>query len=71
MKTRCGRHKKFDILHINYLKELLSEDYPITLKTMKTKLHEIYGIDVSVSTIDRSLNEFHYSFKRIALIPEK
>ncbi|ORD96291.1 hypothetical protein HERIO_1774 [Hepatospora eriocheir] len=48
------------------------DDEPILkLKDLRIKVIETYEIDVSISTIDRCLRQFHYTLKRITLVPER
>lgn len=43
----------------------------ITLKQLKLKLIDKYGITVSLSTIDRVINAFHYTLKSLVIVPQR
>ena len=47
----------------------IDENAAITLKNLCTKVQEKYNIVVSSTTIHRTIKDFHYSLKRISLIP--
>jgi hypothetical protein len=34
-------------------------------------VYKNYGVEVSISTIDRALGQFHYTLKRVTLVPER
>ena len=42
-----------------------------TLKELKEWLQMQHGVNVSISTIDRTLKNFHYTLKTLTAIPEK
>ncbi|TBU19812.1 hypothetical protein CWI38_0196p0010, partial [Hamiltosporidium tvaerminnensis] len=42
----------------------------VDLECTKT-LYDTFNIDVSTSTIDRALREFHYTLKRVTLVPKR
>jgi transposase len=48
-----------------FLEEVVEEDPTFTLEQMKDKLQERYGTVVSISTIDRSLQEMVYTTKQV------
>ncbi|KAG0425482.1 hypothetical protein DMUE_6027, partial [Dictyocoela muelleri] len=70
-KKRGGCKKILSEEHINALKEFLDEDATMSLKMLKNKLHENFGISCSLKTIDRSVQGFFYSLKRLSIIPAK
>ena len=49
----------------------VDENCTLTLNELKIKLNATTGQDVSISTIDRSLKQYHYSLKRISVVPER
>jgi transposase len=49
--------------HIVYIQGLLDEDATLTLKNIKDKILENFGIHVSKSTVHNSIVGFHYSLK--------
>jgi hypothetical protein len=51
------------------MKFLITEEASITLKKIKTELVERINLNVSILTIDRALDTFYFSFKRIQIIP--
>ena len=66
----CGRKKKVESESMNYIKELIAEDCSITLKNIKKKLHWDKNIDISVASIQRSIKDFEYTFKKVDLVPQ-
>lgn len=66
------RPKKFTQEEQEEICNLIDEDCTMTLKQIKTKLLEQNPqLEVSLSTIDRAIKEFHYSVKRISFVPER
>ena len=53
------------------LRNCLDADPCITLEKLKSNLQKDLNINVSITTIFRCLEAFHYTFKRIILVPEK
>jgi hypothetical protein len=56
------------------LKNLVDEDCQITLKAMKLALEDEFaneGLQVSIPTISRCLDDFNYSFKRVTRVTER
>ncbi len=49
----------------------VDEDCELTLKKLVEKCFNEWQIVISPSTVDRTLKQFHYSFKRLTLIPER
>jgi transposase len=49
----------------------VDDECQIQLKNLKQKCLDEWGIVVSLSTVSRALKEFHYTVKRVSLIPEK
>lgn len=43
----------------------------ITLKELKQKVLDDYGANVSISTIDRVIREFHYTLKSLVKVPQR
>ncbi|KAI5150758.1 hypothetical protein ENBRE01_1691 [Enteropsectra breve] len=43
----------------------------VTLKTLKQYLLLQFGFDVSISTINKCISSFSYTFKRIHLLPQR
>ena len=65
------RKKKLDQVHIEAIKGWIDNDYGLTLKFMKSKILQDFGITVSKKTVDNYIASFSYTLKRIALIPER
>lgn len=50
----------------------IDEDCTLTLSSIKQKcLNQWPGIQISISTVNRALKEFHYSMKRVTCVPER
>ncbi|KII69998.1 hypothetical protein RF11_02307 [Thelohanellus kitauei] len=66
-----AQSKKLTQEQNDYILDLVDEDCSITLKELKIKLHERFGIQVCITTISKSLGDFLYSFKRVHMIPKR
>ena len=49
----------------------VDENSMITLKELKEKVHDEFGINVSTSTVNRVIGEFHYTLKCLVKVPER
>jgi len=54
-----------------WVKDLVDQNCSITLHSLKKKVHEMFQKSVSCSTLFNYLKDFHYTLKRISVIPEK
>lgn len=70
LKIRLPKPKKIDGEACEMIRVMLSDDASTTLKSMQHKLKEELDLSVSIGTIHNTLDELHYSFKKISLIPE-
>lgn len=67
---RGGDHSsKLSIEQKILIKSWVDEDATITLKELSNKLNISCGLNVSTSTINRCLNNFHYTLKNLTLVP--
>ena len=53
------------------IRSWVDEDATITLKKLRQKLMDECNMSVSVSTINRYLNQFHYSLKTLTIVPQR
>jgi transposase len=53
------------------IRNYISENCSITLESIKRRLMNEYNLEVSISTINRAISSFNFTFKRVSLIPEK
>ena len=51
--------------HVESLRRWIDEDCSITLKHLVAKLYENHNVAVSISTVSRAIEGFHYTFKRM------
>ena len=51
--------------------DMVDNDCTLTGNQLALMVHERFNITVSRKIIERCLREFHYSFKRVSLIPER
>ncbi|XP_058117021.1 uncharacterized protein LOC131259529 isoform X2 [Anopheles coustani] len=64
-KKRGGiKTKKLSSSVSSTIRLWMDEDSSLTLRKLREKVKECYGIEVSATTIARELHSFHYSFKR-------
>jgi len=66
----CGRKKLVTPLIQNYIRQLIEEDCSITLKSIQDRILEEKDVLLSVATLQRTINDFEYTFKKVVLIPE-
>ena len=71
LKTRSPKIKKLNAESTSFIMEKINEDVSITIKSLKTKLSVDKNVTVSASTIEREIKNFHYSFKRVQLVPAR
>jgi transposase len=55
--------------HKAAIRGYIAEDCSITLDSLRDKLMETYGVEVSRSTIDRAIDCFSYTLKRVTPLP--
>jgi hypothetical protein len=60
-----------EAMNIDFINDTLDKDCTTTLVSIRNELMEKFEVGVSISTISKSIREFMYSFKRIALVPER
>lgn len=54
-----------------FVQSLVDFDCQITLKVIKNKIFEKYGLNVSQQTVSKILNDFNYSLKNSSVLPER
>lgn len=62
-RSKLNEHQKIQ------LKAWVDENCLLTLKELKLKIESVFGLSVSLSTIDRCLGEFHYTLKLVTTSP--
>lgn len=70
-KKNCGRKKKINAIQETIIKNEISNDCSTTLKNIREILIQKTGVEISLSTLHRTIEDFEYSFKRVQLIPER
>ncbi|KRH94488.1 putative transposon, partial [Pseudoloma neurophilia] len=69
-RTRGGDRKTvLTNEHREFLKNILKEGCQKTLKFLQEKVNEEFDLTVSIKLIDRAIDSFNFSLKRISLIP--
>lgn len=53
------------------IRQWVDENATITLKNLKAKVFENFSLNVSTTTIYRTIKNFHYSLKKITIVPER
>ena len=71
LKSHSGRRTKLSDEDKTFILSQISEDCSVTLNALKIKILNARNINVSKSTLCRTLLDFHYSFKRVSFIPER
>lgn len=69
--AKTGRPKSLNCESRHLIQSQIDNDVSTTLKTIKAKLGEEQGVNVSESTIHRAIADFNYTLKRVCLIPER
>ena len=72
-KSKCGgdRRSKLTPDMKQFLLDEVNRNCTVTLAQLKDLISEKYNITVSISTINRCLDEFHYTLKKITTVPER
>lgn len=70
IKKRAPKLKKVTTDIENFIKVKIAEDVSISLRALKNLILLGKNVDLSKSAIDRALQVFNYSFKRVVLVPE-
>ncbi|KAG0430809.1 Paired box protein Pax-6, partial [Dictyocoela muelleri] len=55
----------------NKIKEWLDENCLLTLREIVEKIRIMHEINVSLSTVNRAIKDFHYTIKRLSVAPER
>lgn len=66
-----ARYTKLNENHKNEIKRWIDEDCTLSLRLIRNKMKDNFNISVSIPTIFRYIDAFHYSLKRISLIPTR
>jgi hypothetical protein len=67
-KTRGNQAKKLSNDRKQQIKHCIDKNCSITLRKIKECCFEAFGVVVSPTTINRCLDEFHYSLKRVSVV---
>jgi transposase len=71
-KPRGGcRPKTLTTEHEKAIRKYISQDCSITLERIVQRLFEDFGIVIAKSTVDRRIDEFNFTIKRVRRLPEK
>lgn len=71
-KPRGGRRvQKLEVSHKEAILDWIDADCTQTLPRLAERVFEAFAIRVCTKTVSRIFKEFHYSVKRISLIPER
>jgi hypothetical protein len=65
------RHMKLNNGYKEFIREQIDLDCEITLNKLKILLYEQKEVQVGLSTIDRCINSFQYTIKRVHNLPER
>ena len=55
---------------MNFIKNLITDDFNINLKKIKEKHFSDKNINISVWSIQRSIKDFEYTFKKVDIVPQ-
>lgn len=69
VKIKVGRPRIATIDIKRFILDKINEDVSVTLGALKALIASTYFTTLSISTIDRAISEFNYSFKRIQTVP--
>jgi len=70
IKRRTPKIKKITPEIENFVKSKIEADVSVTLKSLRQCIMDEKDVVVSLPTIERSLQNLNYSFKRVTFIPE-
>ena len=67
----CGgnRGPKLSPTHKEIICSWVDKNCILTLNQIKQRISETFEMDISISTIDRCLKNFHFTLKRLTLLP--
>ena len=68
--ARGGRRPSLILIDKQFIRNLLDEDCSLKLKDICCQINAEFYILVSRKTIERSIKAFHFSRKRVTLIPQ-
>ncbi|KAG0421621.1 hypothetical protein DMUE_6280, partial [Dictyocoela muelleri] len=68
-KKGGNRGKMLTDIHCDRIKEYLDNDATLSLNSIKNKLYNDFSIITSLSTLHRAIKGFHYSLKRLSIVP--
>lgn len=68
IQRKTFKPKKLNTDQINFIRTELDNNCSLTLNELKSKILETYNITVSLPTISRYIQSFHYSIKRIQVM---
>lgn len=71
IKKRLPKTKKITAEIEKFIKEKIEVDVSVTLRQLKNDILIEKDIQLSMSTINRAIKEFNYTFKKVSLIPER
>ncbi|KAG0441934.1 hypothetical protein DMUE_0679 [Dictyocoela muelleri] len=72
IKTRGGnKRSKLTELQKNEIIAWVDQDCLLRISDLKSRVYEKFGINISLSTIQRVLNDFHYTLKTTVMVPER
>jgi transposase len=70
LKRGGGHNKKLTDGMMCTVREWVDADCTLPLSSIALRIGEVFGISVSRKTVERTLNELHYTLKRTSLIPD-
>ncbi|KAF7685682.1 hypothetical protein CDIK_3569 [Cucumispora dikerogammari] len=70
-KKRTKVKKKVKLRTLRTIKTCIDDNCAISLRDIKTKCRTGLNIEVSISTIAKTIKVFNYSLKRFHLVPER
>lgn len=64
-----GRKKKIGPELNQYIQDQINLDVSVTLKTNKQRIQDNFGTTLSVTTVNKAIENFKYTWKRIERVP--
>ena len=63
------RKKKLSKMHVDTIRMWIDDDCIITLKAMKARVYDKFGVTVCEKTVDNCISPFCHTLKRATVIP--
>jgi transposase len=64
----AGGSKRLDNVHISAIRTYINQNCTISLRALREKINEEFGLEAGKSTINRAIDSFNYTLKRVSQV---